>query len=182
MQYKILIEEIEIPNGPTLENLIDRNVKSITSRVPVRKPYASELKLSDEERQEVLEAAQFISEREIRARGNRFVAKDNLNDPTLVEARKVVANFINIAQELYTSNVKESNHKYEEMDRLHADINTLLQGNKIVKAIEDLKKATKPVYDRIKAVHDTSMLRDHYEGNINTYFAMEAIHRLHNEE
>jgi hypothetical protein len=174
-------KEIEIANAPTLENLIERNVKSIPARIPVRKPYVNELNLSDEDKQETLEAAQFISEREVRARKNRFAAKDNLNDPTLNEAWEVVTSFIDMAQELYKSNVEKANREQEEVDHLNNDINSLLHSKQIISAIKDLKKATKPVLDRINAVNDTSRLGDHYESDNVSYFAMEAVRRLHSE-
>ena len=171
---------IIIPKDVTLQNLIEKNIQSLPAPILVNKPFVEELKLSDGEKQEILEAAEFIQKREAKAKGNRFAAKDNLNDPTLNETRKIVSDFIEIAQEAYLVSIAKVEQSFAETDKLKNDLNGLLHSKKVISAIEALKKATQPIVERIDAV-DNTYLGDSYEDDITSYFAMTAIRRLHRE-
>lgn len=172
--------KLNIPNAPSLQNLIEQNVKdSISARIPVYKPDASHLKLGSEKENEIIEAAQFISQRETQARDNRFAQKVLINDNTLAEARKIVIDFIQKAQILHDQAVEKINEKYARIDKLHKDIDGLLHSKKIRSAMEDLKNATKEIRDRIDEIEGGIYLADSYESDNITFFAMEAVKRLH---
>ncbi len=169
------MQEIVILNNLTLQELIDKNIQSKTSRVPVNKPYASAMNISNDEKAEILEAASFIKKREHKAVGNRFAAKDNLNDPTLKETRGIVLAFIEKAQHLHDQDVDEVNRNYELKDDLLKDIDALLHSKKVISAVEDLKKAVLPIIERMESINGEVGLGDNYKKDDYSYLAREVI-------
>lgn len=175
--------KINIPNSATLENLIHGNlVNKLETRVVVQMPYPSQLNLTENAKNEIMEAAEFIQRRETQAIGNRFAEKDLVNDTTLAEARRVVLDFIEKAQNVYDATIKESNAKFELSDKLQADINKLLHSKKVLAAIEDLRQATKNISERINEIPIQVDLNGHYDKGVISYLALEAVYRLHDKE
>ncbi len=175
--------EIALPERqPTLESLIHNNLlKETMASVPVPDPTPDSL-LNDAEIIEAGEALEFALIRYSKRSGNRFVRIELQEDAALSAAMEVLTNLVQKAQISYDEKVAHVNKMYGLREKMRKDANALIHSRDVRKAIDALRKATLPISLRLDEIEGGVHISDVLDDDLTSFFAMEAIRRLHKEQ